>query len=317
MTNENQKLLVEVPFSGFYNSIHEDKLSDLLSEELRDDRGEIADERILNSMHDAMNWEVARDQYAASWVTHLGMELAIDGMEFDRVESPREYNFATDRIFAYIPVEQIRRMQEEIDNAGFAYVVEKRLKVTDGFIPNYSNNLADWPADVTDWDHNQLGLLFGYWSIAGGDTIEDLEMGFVDDGSEWGLFLDAMVDHSPGLQELLDQAYTARNRANCREVDMHGLGCYVVSEGTLRPQDIIPRCLAVLKHHEHWMAWSLQCDFENIIRKADADSDDALFALAADISEYMADIAPQGYEYGTHEGDGACLGFFPVYLESV
>ena len=317
MTNENQKLLVQVPFSGFYNSIHEDKLSDLLSETLYDDHGEIADERILNSMYDAMNWEVAQNYYAASWVRHLEIEFDLDGLEFDRLESPREYNFSTDRVFACIPIEQVKRMDSEVDRWEFAELVEKRLALRSGFIPNYSNCIDAWPTDIAEWDHNQISLLLECWLERNGDKIQGLEMGFVDDGSEWDLFLDGLVDHSPGLQELLDQAYTARNRANCRKVDCATHGCAIVSDGTCRPWDTIPKCLEVMKSHDHWMAWSLARDFEGLANKSDPDSYDMIFSMLEEIHEYMQDLAPEGYEFGTHEGDGACLGYFPVDLESV
>ena len=313
MTNENQKLLVNVPFSGFYNSIHDEKLIDLLEETLRDDHGDISFPNIFRELHNAMNWEVAQNQYADSWVAHLRIEFDIEGMEFDRLESPREYNFSTDRVFAKIPIEQVKRIDAEVDRTELAELVKERLAPRSGFMPFYSNDVDDWPIDIADWDHNRLSLLLECWLTRNGDEMQELEMGFVDGDSEWDSFLDSVAEHSPGLPLLLDQAYKARNISNCRKVDCETHGCYIVSDGTMNPVHIIPKCIAVLKSHDHWMAWSLSREIEQVADLSDPDFDEWLYNILHDeIHEYMQHLAPEGFIFGVNEGDGACLGYWPI-----
>jgi hypothetical protein len=83
------------------------------------------------------------------------------GLVFEKMESPRFYNFETDRVFAYIPRQTIARLVQ-INRAGkwqsFNKVAADRHTSYDGFISFYSACRADW-GRVSGWDHNQLETL--------------------------------------------------------------------------------------------------------------------------------------------------------------
>ena len=84
------------------------------------------------------------------------------GMRFEETTSPREYNFETDRLFALVPDSFIRklwRISKAEKHIRLQAMIENRFTSRSGFISYYPNRLADWPADLLDWDYNQLGTL--------------------------------------------------------------------------------------------------------------------------------------------------------------
>ncbi len=93
---------------------------------------------------------------------------------FESMDSPREYNFATDRVYADIPLavmrELFRRSKAE-KHATLSTVIKERFTSYDGFSSGYSNYLADWLSKpLADWDHNELGtLLIAALRLAGVD----------------------------------------------------------------------------------------------------------------------------------------------------
>jgi hypothetical protein len=97
----------------------------------------------------------------------------------------------------------------------------------------------------------------------------------------------------------------------------------IISEGTLRPQDLIPAFLDALRvqapteyeqivsapfsippayamedHHSEW--W---------------DSEECSFFLQ-ELQDLLSESAPEGMYFGTLEGDGACFGFFSLHNEN-
>lgn len=87
---------------------------------------------------------------------HLSIEL-----QFVAMDSPREYNFATDRVFANIARSDIARLVR-INRADDWHEFDQYLKDNftsyDGFMSHYSNRRDTWGL-VETWDHNQLGAL--------------------------------------------------------------------------------------------------------------------------------------------------------------
>lgn len=87
------------------------------------------------------------------------------GMTFESMDSPREYNFSTDRVYGLIPLKVMRelfRRSKAEGHATLAAVVAERFTSYNGFISSYRSNLGDWLAEagrLQDWDHNQLGTL--------------------------------------------------------------------------------------------------------------------------------------------------------------
>ena len=115
------------------------------------------------------------------------------GMTFESMDSPREYNFSTDRVYGLIPLKVIRelfRRSKAEGHATLAAVVAERFTSRSGFMSFYPSDLGGWLAEsgrLQDWDHNQLGTLL----IAG------LRMAGVDlesDETRWSLYESTIGD---------------------------------------------------------------------------------------------------------------------------
>lgn len=82
---------------------------------------------------------------------------------FETMVSPREYNFTTDRVFAWVPesvIEALFSKSEEREHKLLAECIKKSFTSYDGFISSYSNRLDEWlEKPVLEWDHNELMTL--------------------------------------------------------------------------------------------------------------------------------------------------------------
>ena len=168
------KVLVQIPFHGFYESIHDAAITDAVSEHvsysmfeedimnLEQEQVDIVNDWVWDNIHkdtyDKINLE-----YVKKFVEQFGYEYDLDSIEFSDMTSPREYNFETDRIFAYVDLAEMKTLSKCVVMVGFVEWVKERLEPRDGFIPHYSNNIKDWGL-FKDWDHNQFGLLLEYFT---------------------------------------------------------------------------------------------------------------------------------------------------------
>lgn len=81
--------------------------------------------------------------------------------------------------------------------------------------------------------------------------------------------------------------------------------CLTVSEGTLRDDDLVAAFVPVLRalNPKSWLFKRA----EYLARRADETEEDT---RANDLIDAINDVAPEGYTFGAHEGDGACFGFW-------
>jgi hypothetical protein len=172
---------INIPFGGFYESMWSSILDDALEQAAEYDCNERQrEEGVPSDLHlderayqdaifEACNYragelEIAKD-YVECFNRKIKEETGIDlGLKFKTMESPREYNFTTDRLFSDISLKARRRMlaySRNLDNhATLARMIEKRHTSRSGFSSFYSNDWADWKAKpVAEWDHNELGTL--------------------------------------------------------------------------------------------------------------------------------------------------------------
>ena len=153
--NTKNKLSVCLPFfPGFYES----SLSELVDQEIEykmESTGEGYD-----TVSERFSARLAMSAITREWVAAFSDETGI-AMDFEEVVSPKEYNFTTDRAFAFVPAEEIRRIAPAKDTPEFADVLKHQFTGYDGFIPFYSNRVSaeEWQKPVLEWDHNQLMVL--------------------------------------------------------------------------------------------------------------------------------------------------------------
>lgn len=106
----------------------------------------------------AQRWLEAFDDWFRE---HIGTPRG--SFKFETMTSPREYNFSTDRLFAWVPIEVIQQMYLISRREKHLYLksaVKCRFTSRQGFLSFYSNNVNDLVAvPLEDWDHNQYAVL--------------------------------------------------------------------------------------------------------------------------------------------------------------
>ncbi len=186
-----------IPFDGFYESWHSVSIDDAIE---RSNEYAIENEREVIDI-DVIDFPKVYQAYAESYTKLVNNTLAewfnIDlQIEFESLDSPREYNFTTDRIFAQIPLSKLEALYNLVikyhENEIKSYV-KSTFSSRSGFISSYSYNLDDWPA-IEDWDHNQIGTLLevAFHLYMSDNDISDMHE-FME--PEWGKgFVEECID---------------------------------------------------------------------------------------------------------------------------
>ncbi len=163
------KLEINLPFSGFYNSYHDAVFDDMLERDLAyygDELG-ASDEELekLSELYWDADFNKVHSSYLSEYLPAFTSELSdLTGvtveLTFDKLVSPKEYNFTTDTLAAFISKDSVKALYEAVDKDNLASWVKERHSSRDGFISFYSNSLEEWlEKPAVDWDHNQLETL--------------------------------------------------------------------------------------------------------------------------------------------------------------
>jgi hypothetical protein len=96
------------------------------------------------------------------------------------------------------------------------------------------------------------------------------------------------------------------------EADLRKNGCYEVSSGTLRAQDLLPKFLDLADVVAPGRRINLRADEHALEDESHSwwDSDDCASLLNEELPDLLNEHAPEGFCFGSHEGDGACFGFW-------
>lgn len=202
------KLETNIPFAGFYCTGYEEALDTALAAaiESRVEEDKLTDEQAGEYgeiLFRFTNWRqvhlaVAKlyaDTFNALFLDWSGVNLELS---FKALESPRFYNFETDRIFADGSEAAFIALRAAVDEATLRLMIRERFTSRSGFISFYPNELDEWKADVTLWDANELATLIACYLPDGWDqqVFEDT-FGGSEALSAW----DAAVDW-PKVEEL-------------------------------------------------------------------------------------------------------------------
>lgn len=178
------KIEIQIPFPGFYQTrfVGEGDLAAEIETYNRCEDGSyegaessypealrLDESDIVDAYSGAMDWRDAFDamgrDYAAEFAEQaeslLGVKLQA---EFAAIESPKFYNFETDRLFMKVDsaVLEFFYVKLKRDYAkGFAAIVEKRHSSYDGFHSFYSADASTWwRKPFSKWDINERSTLF-------------------------------------------------------------------------------------------------------------------------------------------------------------
>ena len=262
MKNRNT-IVVNLPFPGFYESIYSDAINHEESqhvdsscsddetafpEALRLDESDIAEMLYRVSKYRDAYQQLAR-VYVESFDAYAGELFGFSvadtrttwrngnkeseayqrdsiSMVFESMDSPREYNFATDRVYGEMPLALLyllfRRSRAE-GHKTFAKVIAERFTSCDGFISGYSRHIGDWlEKPLRDYDHNETGtLLIAALRLAGyaenSFDYDLFEMTCVDSETAYSAWSDCF--DWPKFEELRNEA-RAEKLADWLESDL-------------------------------------------------------------------------------------------------
>ena len=161
------QMLTTIPFAGFYGSKYSGELDHVqerfVEYEVEKNPGlnpDIPNEALWH----CADYGKAYDHIARAYVDHFNQylidEYELDlGLKFESMQSPKFYNFETDRIFCEISEENVRKLRSAVSDPALRHAIKERFTSCDGFISSYDNDLDDWSTDLLTWDHNELGTL--------------------------------------------------------------------------------------------------------------------------------------------------------------
>ena len=142
----HEPTLIVLPFSGFYESPWEPNLV---------------------HHEDYPKWTLAYVKAYTEALNELLKEENFDlRLQFESIDSPKFYNFETDRIFATLDISDLE--ERPWTTHTMRTWCQKRHLSRPGFVSHYDPDHKNW-GPVNTWDHNQLltGLLA---------TMEDLDL---------------------------------------------------------------------------------------------------------------------------------------------
>ena len=195
----SKKVEIEIPFWGFYESIHDVNLEDAIESAFNYDY-DTGDEIELgedyeNARWDAdIDWKSLHEGYAKAFAEEFGQRFGLD-LEFEELTSPQFYNFSTDRIFAKVPIEQINKIRKEVEaHEEYPDYIKERYTDRDGFWSNFPSDYKDegWTKDELQPVQYQTILEF---------YIERIEI-----DEEWQTFLMDDFRGNGHLDELVNNA---------------------------------------------------------------------------------------------------------------
>ena len=191
-------LVTTLPFSGFYGSCHDAQLDHALEAMFSNDQGD-SNQGLTDRVTSTCRWSVVHRAYAKEFAENFCEEVGIRHARFESMDSPKFYNFETDRVFIELPLTEVQRMTRHVSSDSLDLVARERHTTRSGFISFYSPDWRTW-GDVTSWDHNQLQTLVEAYVR---DTCSELdEDDLMDSAQENGRFDEWIANNTPGIEQL-------------------------------------------------------------------------------------------------------------------
>jgi hypothetical protein len=160
-------------------------------------------------------------EYCEAYVNAFAEKFDLD-LEFEQLESPKQYNYSTDRIFVSIPLRQINKIRKEVEkNKKWPQYIKENFTSYDGFSSNYENDSTHEEWTRPELDECQYGVILKFWLNEGEDSswreteaylTEDFEM------CNWDSIINAHDKireylREEKVNELIEEAKNKINRA--------------------------------------------------------------------------------------------------------
>ena len=172
------KLESTIPFDGFYESFISGDIDHQIGQQIESDCDiydlNESEEEILYNNYLSVNTSYFYDQIAEDY-TNFYIDALNERLEgftlkatYKCFESPREYNFETDRIFIEIEENHavdfikhiVQNYKKELEKK-----IEDRFRSRSGFISFYKNSIDLWAKDFKEWDCNMIGTCFELFDL--------------------------------------------------------------------------------------------------------------------------------------------------------
>jgi len=191
------KTIATIPFQGFYNSLYSYAIESEIENsvewytedyDLSEAQRDILANGYLEKNVSEFYYNVSKD-YAEAFIYEIERDTGLYlNARFESMESPKEYNFQTDRLFIELPETSavafinyiLANHKEELEK-----LIAQRFTSRDGFWSNYENTLEAW-GDPSEWDLNQIGTCFEIFEYLeqeiydGHDIYESISNGLAD-----------------------------------------------------------------------------------------------------------------------------------------
>lgn len=194
-----KKIEIEVPFSGFYESYHDQFIEDAIENAFNYDY-DTGEEIELGDKYDKarwdadIDWKTIQEGYSKGFAEEFGQRFDLD-LEFVDMTSPQFYNFSTDRIFANVPVDQINKIRKEVEaHPEYPGYIKERYTDRDGFWSNF-------PSDYKDegWTREELQPVQYR-------TILEFYLSYIEIDEDWEVYLMEDFRGNGHLDNLVDDA---------------------------------------------------------------------------------------------------------------
>lgn len=156
-------ITLNIPFIGFYNSVHNDLIDDCENQLFTDHAtGCTNNDGLQSRFYNKCDYSKVFTKYAQAYTESFKDEFNIPSLKFISLNSPREYNFSTDKIECSISRSDIRRIYKDADKALLGAFVEEHCTSRSGFSSFYSPDLKSW-GYVDNWEYAQIALLLQFY----------------------------------------------------------------------------------------------------------------------------------------------------------
>ena len=146
---------IQIEFGGFYG--YHDEYIEQRIETLNEWNDELDIDNVYDTLT-SIDWQKTFEDYAENWLHRFNMFCHLS-LEFVGIDSPKYYNYRTDRIIAKINDKDIERLMEFVDYVEFYEYANPRLTSYDGFISFY-NGLDDL-IERSENDDDDKAILLG------------------------------------------------------------------------------------------------------------------------------------------------------------
>lgn len=191
---------ISIPFSGFYCTYHDASLDNEVEKIFFDPSGDPYpwSDALQSHYDNGCKWAAVYAQYAKHYVEKFAEEHAI-ALEYATTDSPREYNFTTDRPFAEITEAEARRILALVKPEDLQAMATEHMTSRSGFRSFYEPDVTTW-GDLATWDHNQLNMILR--ALVGPGFGQDEEFDLMESARCNGMLGNWLDAATPGADRL-------------------------------------------------------------------------------------------------------------------